>query len=160
MMMKGTYLSWRRERQVERNRHLLLEMTDELSRKQGEAGRRLAERQVAVRVAVVRERLVWFVPFFVSSASFLYAGFRHTKNSVVLYPLIPMLFGLCYQLDYAYGNKTTRIKDIAEHIMTKEKHMIYVPKWHYANVSDTRGTHAHSHLLTARCQLMDIDPTS
>lgn len=61
-------------------------------------------------MASVRERLGWFLPFFAASATFLYAGFRHTKAFVVLYPLIPMSFALGYQLDLAYGNKTKRIK--------------------------------------------------
>lgn len=77
---------------------------------QQEAARRMAQRQMALQVASVRERLEWFAPFLLSSATFLLLGYRKTRSSVVLYPLVPMCFALGYQVDFAFGNKTNRIK--------------------------------------------------
>ncbi|XP_045606019.2 plasminogen receptor (KT) [Procambarus clarkii] len=108
-------------------------MMEEMNRRQGEAVRRMGQRQVALQVASIRERLGWFLPFYASSAAFLYAGYRVTRSVVVLYPLVPMTFAFCYQLDLAYGNKTARIKGIAEEIMMKEAQLIHVPAWHYYN---------------------------
>ncbi|ROT85265.1 hypothetical protein C7M84_018413 [Penaeus vannamei] len=97
----------------------------------------MVQRQMALQVASVRERLEWFAPFLVSSATFLFLGYRKTRNSVVLYPLVPMCFALGYQVDFAFGSKTNRIKrvsfHIAESIMRHEGHLIHVPEWHYSN---------------------------
>lgn len=94
-----------------------------------ELARRMAERQMAMQVASVRELLVWFVPFVVSSYGFLYYGYRKTNSWVVMFPLIPITFGLGYQIHYAYGNKTNQIKALAERIMSNETHMMAVPEW-------------------------------
>ncbi|KAK8405209.1 hypothetical protein O3P69_001642 [Scylla paramamosain] len=117
---------------------ILQSIKDELAWRQSEGVRKMAERQVALQVASSRERLAWILPMVGSSAVFLLAGYRSTRSSVVLYPLVPMFFGLLYQCDLAYGNKTNRIKGIAERILTEETSMIYVPEWHY-----TRGDSCH-----------------
>ncbi|XP_042889609.1 uncharacterized protein LOC122264658 isoform X2 [Penaeus japonicus] len=83
---------------------------DEMTSLQQEAARKMVQRQMAMQVASVRERLEWFAPFLASSATFLVLGYRKTRSSVVLYPLVPMCFALCYQVDFAFGNKTNRIK--------------------------------------------------
>lgn len=70
----------------------------------------MVERQVALQVAFCRERLTWLLPMVGLSSLFLMAGYRVTRNSVVLYPLVPMSFGVFYQFDLAYGSKTSRIK--------------------------------------------------
>nr|XP_027231467.1 uncharacterized protein LOC113823059 [Penaeus vannamei] len=106
---------------------------EEMARRQQEAARRMVQRQMALQVASVRERLEWFAPFLVSSATFLFLGYRKTRNSVVLYPLVPMCFALGYQVDFAFGSKTNRIKNIAESIMRHEGHLIHVPEWHYSD---------------------------
>ncbi|XP_042873685.1 plasminogen receptor (KT)-like [Penaeus japonicus] len=77
---------------------------------QVELARRMAERQMALQVASVRELMVWFVPFAVTSYVFLYRGYRTTNSWVVLFPLIPVTFGFAYQVHYAYGNKTAQIR--------------------------------------------------
>lgn len=109
------------------------DMEEELAGLQQEAARRMAQRQMALQVASVRERLEWFAPFLLSSATFLLLGYRKTRSSVVLYPLVPMCFALGYQVDFAFGSKTNRIKNIAEGIMSHEGHLIHVPEWHYSN---------------------------
>nr|XP_053638698.1 uncharacterized protein LOC128693218 [Cherax quadricarinatus] len=102
--------------------------TDMLSG-QVELVRRMAERQIAMQVATVREMIVWFVPFTISSYGFLYYGHIKTNSWVVMFPLIPITFGLGYQLHYAYGNKIHQIKELAENIMANETHMMMVPEW-------------------------------
>ena len=74
------------------------------------AAQLLAERQIAVQIAATRERLVWFIPFSLSSFAFLYRGYVKTKSFVVMFPLIPLSFAMAYQIDFAYGTKGTRIK--------------------------------------------------
>ncbi|XP_047498342.1 uncharacterized protein LOC125045231 [Penaeus chinensis] len=108
-------------------------MKKEMASRQQEAARRMAQRQMALQVASVRERLEWFAPFLLSSATFLLLGYRKTRSSVVLYPLVPMCFALGYQVDFAFGNKTNRIKNIAEGIMRHEGQLIHVPEWHYSD---------------------------
>ncbi|KAG0728577.1 Plasminogen receptor (KT) [Chionoecetes opilio] len=109
-------------------------MTVMAARRQSEGVKRMAERQVALQVASCRERLTWILPMTVSSAAFLVAGYRTNRTPVILYPLVPMFFALLYQCDLAYGNKTNRIKGIAERILVEENSRIHVPEWHY-----TRG---------------------
>lgn len=125
---------------------ILKSVKDEMARRQSEGVRKMAERQVALQVASSRERLTWILPMIGSSAAFLVAGYRVTRSSVVLYPLVPMFFGLLYQCDLAYGNKTNRIKGIAERILTEETSMIHVPEWHYTR-GDTYQDFAKNTLL-------------
>ncbi|KAK8405319.1 hypothetical protein O3P69_001705 [Scylla paramamosain] len=101
----------------------------DLTASQVELARRMAERQMAMQVATVRELMVWFVPFLASSYGFLYYGYRKTKSWVVMFPLIPITFGFGYQVHFAYGNKTNQIKTLAEKIMSTEAHMMAVPEW-------------------------------
>lgn len=108
---------------------MLSSVQKDLTTSQVELARRMAERQMAMQVATVRELMVWFVPFTVSSYVFLYRGYRNTKNWVVMFPLIPITVGLGYQLHFAYGNKTNQIKSLAERIMVNETHMMAVPEW-------------------------------
>ncbi|KAG0721358.1 Plasminogen receptor (KT) [Chionoecetes opilio] len=108
---------------------VLSSVKKDLTASQVELARRMAERQMAMQVATVRELMVWFVPFLVSSYGFLYYGYRKTKSWVVMFPLIPITFGFGYQVHFAYGNKTNQIKSLAERIMKKETHMMAVPEW-------------------------------
>ncbi|ROT73323.1 putative plasminogen receptor (KT)-like [Penaeus vannamei] len=78
---------------------------------------------------VVRELMLWFVPFAITSYAFLYRGYRKTNSWVVMFPLIPVTFGFAYQVHYAYGNKTAQIRALAEKIMANEAHMMAVPEW-------------------------------
>ncbi|XP_045139225.1 uncharacterized protein LOC123520732 [Portunus trituberculatus] len=101
----------------------------DLTASQIELARRMAERQMAMQVATVRELMVWFVPFLAASYGFLFYGYRKTKSWVVMFPLIPITFGFGYQIHFAYGNKTNQIKTLAERIMSTEAHMMAVPDW-------------------------------
>ncbi|KAK4310919.1 hypothetical protein Pmani_017551 [Petrolisthes manimaculis] len=110
--------------------------------------RRMAERQMAMQVATVRELMSWFVPFVMTSYTFLILGYRKTNSSwVVMFPLLPISFGLCYQFHYAYGNKTNKIKELAERIMANETNMMAVPEWQMAgddNNNNNNTTHIHT----------------
>ncbi|KAK7075057.1 hypothetical protein SK128_006950 [Halocaridina rubra] len=124
--------SWKSD--IEKNKKVMQIMKHEMDTKQGKAAKLLVGRNIAQQVGTVRERFrYWFLPFFGSGTVYLAFAYRSTKKFVVLYPLVPMCFAFCYQLDFAYGRKTRRIKEIAEDIMNKEAHMIYVPEWHYTN---------------------------
>ncbi|XP_063613374.1 plasminogen receptor (KT)-like isoform X1 [Penaeus indicus] len=104
-------------------------MKSDMISQQVELARRMAERQMALQVASVRELMLWFVPFALTSYAFLYRGYRNTNSWVVMFPLIPVTFGFAYQLHYAYGNKTAQIRALAEKIMANEAHMMAVPEW-------------------------------
>ncbi|XP_050716194.1 plasminogen receptor (KT)-like [Eriocheir sinensis] len=114
---------------------VILSLKDELARRQEEGAHRMVERQVALQVAFCRERLTWLLPMVGLSAAFLVAGYRVTRSSVVLYPLVPMSFAVFYQCDLAYGSKTNRIKGIAERILAEEASMVHVPEWHYTGMT-------------------------
>lgn len=104
-------------------------MKSDMISQQVELARRMAERQMALQVASVRELMLWFVPFAITSYAFLYRGYRKTNSWVVMFPLIPVTFGFAYQVHYAYGNKTAQIRALAEKIMANEAHMMAVPEW-------------------------------
>ncbi|XP_076048283.1 plasminogen receptor (KT)-like [Oratosquilla oratoria] len=116
--------------EMEKNKDFVLRLHSESAGRTQEAVRCMAERQMAIQVAATRERLEWFLPFSMSSAAFLYyQGYVKTKSPVVMFPLIPMAFAFAWQLDFAYGNKGDRVKEMAERIMLNEAELLAVPDW-------------------------------
>lgn len=73
----------------------------------------IRERMVALQIARARELLVWFGAFYAVSAVGILAGFRKSRRSGILVPLVPLTFILGYQTDLAYGNKLHRIRGMS-----------------------------------------------
>ncbi|KAK7086617.1 hypothetical protein SK128_015288 [Halocaridina rubra] len=125
----GSNMSSHVQQEVREGQLVVTNMKNDMISQQVQLIRRMAERQMALQVAAVRECLLWFVPFTVASYIFLYKGYKSTKSWPVTFPLVPITFALGYQLHYAYGNKTNKIKVLAEKIMSQERHMMAVPEW-------------------------------
>lgn len=125
----GSVFSSQIQNEVKEGQMAVSNLRRDMVSQQVQLVRRMAERQMALQVASVRELMFWFIPFTVSSFVFLYKGYRKTNSWPVMFPLIPITFGLGYQLHYAYGSKTNKIKALAENIMANEAHMMAVPEW-------------------------------
>lgn len=123
----GSLLSVNMEQSFRKNQEFIQSMNKIKMERQIQLQYQIKERQTAMEIAKNREFSIWFSTFYVTSAVGLFTGFRRTKRSYFLMPLVPLTFATLYFLDLGYGNKLHRIRMEAEHIMTHEADMLEWP---------------------------------
>lgn len=70
----------------------------------------IAERERALKVSASRELFFWLGSFSAVTFGAIFNRFQRTKQPAVLWPVVPMAFGLAYMADLAYGSKLHRIR--------------------------------------------------
>ncbi|XP_026750581.2 plasminogen receptor (KT) [Galleria mellonella] len=116
----GNLISINMEENFKKNQEFIQSMSKIRMERQIQLQYQVQERQMAMQIAKNRDICLWLTTFYITSAAGLYTGFRRTKRSYFLFPLLPLTFVTLYYWDLAYGNKVHRIRMEAEHIMTHE----------------------------------------
>ncbi|KAL0811712.1 hypothetical protein ABMA28_009156 [Loxostege sticticalis] len=123
----GNYFTVNMEENFKKNQEFIQSINKIKMERQIQLQYQMQERQAAMQIAKNRDTCLWLTAFSISSAAALFTGFRRTKRSYFLVPLVPLTFATLYYWDLAYGNKVHRIRMEAEHIMTHEADMLEWP---------------------------------
>ncbi|CAH2057063.1 unnamed protein product, partial [Iphiclides podalirius] len=123
----GGFISINLEENYKRNERFLQSLNEIAMERQIQLQYQLQERYKALEIARNRDIFLWLSAFNVTAAAGLLTGFRRTKRSYLLIPLVPLTFVNLYYWDLGYGNKVHRIRMEAEHIMSHEADALELP---------------------------------
>ncbi|XP_068625102.1 plasminogen receptor (KT) [Battus philenor] len=123
----GGFISINVEENYRKNEKFLQSLNEIAMERQIQLQFQMQERQKALQIATSRDIFLWFTAFNFTAAGGLLTGFRRTKRTYLLAPLVPLTFVNLYYWDLAYGNKLHRIRMEAEHIMSHESDMLELP---------------------------------
>lgn len=70
----------------------------------------MKERELALEVSRTRELFYWAAPFSAIALSGLVSRYQATGRPLVLTAAVPLVFGIAYLADMAYGSKLHRIR--------------------------------------------------
>ncbi|XP_047115207.1 plasminogen receptor (KT) [Schistocerca piceifrons] len=123
----GGFISRSTDANLKRNQEFMTEMNKVAVERNIHMQNFMRERQMAMQIARAREQLYWFGSFYILATMGMVAGYRRSRKSGVLAPLLPLTFVLAYQADMAYGSKLHRIRSEAEMIMNHEADLLDLP---------------------------------
>lgn len=112
---------------MDKQQKIMVENQRRMAERQLQMQNAMRERMVATQLARARELLYWWGSFYGLAVVGMLAGFARSRNPAVLVPALPLTFIVGYQVDFVYGSKIDRIRDMAEEIMMKEMGLLAMP---------------------------------
>ncbi|CAH2097537.1 unnamed protein product [Euphydryas editha] len=106
----GNNFSINLEDEYRKNQNFIQNLNEVAMERQIQLRNQIAERQRAMELAKSRDLCLWLTVFSVAATAGLFTGFRRTKRTYFLFPLLPLTFINLYYWDLAYGNKMHRLR--------------------------------------------------
>ena len=84
--------------------------------------------QMAMQIAMARERLTYYSYFYGLAVPLLIVGAIKNKNPSLIGPVIPLTVAWLCQYDMAYGDMMDRARDTADNLITSNPYKFYLPE--------------------------------
>ena len=84
--------------------------------------------QMAMQIAMARERLTYYSYFYGLAVPLLIVGAIKNKNPSLIGPIIPLTVAWLFQYDMAYGDMMDRARDTADNLITSNPYKFYLPE--------------------------------